>query len=106
MAKWQSQPLDAVHPVLFIDAIHVKTRDGAVANRPIDVVFLHVEGPLVSAVRDVSLSHSSAVPTLLQDACRPASRHSVTVNEWPALTTVQIIAMPEDRCPPGQGLDE
>ncbi|WP_435178218.1 IS256 family transposase [Actinacidiphila sp. bgisy145] len=37
MAEWQSRPLDAVYPVLFIDAIHVKIRDGAVANRPIYV---------------------------------------------------------------------
>jgi transposase-like protein len=37
MAEWQSRPLDAVYPVIFIDAIHVKIRDGAVANRPIYV---------------------------------------------------------------------
>ncbi|MFD7291554.1 IS256 family transposase [Streptomyces sp. NPDC059863] len=37
MAEWQSRPLDAVCPVVFIDAIHVKIRDGAVANRPIYV---------------------------------------------------------------------
>ncbi len=37
MAEWQSRPLDAVYPVVFIDAIHVKIRDGAVANRPIYV---------------------------------------------------------------------
>lgn len=35
MAEWQNRPLDAVCPVVFIDAIHVKIRDGAVANRPI-----------------------------------------------------------------------
>jgi transposase-like protein len=35
MADWQSRPLDAIYPVVFIDAIHVKIRDGAVANRPI-----------------------------------------------------------------------
>jgi len=35
MAEWQNRPLDRVYPVLFIDAIHVKIRDGAVANRPI-----------------------------------------------------------------------
>src|SRR5262249_5166467 len=35
MADWQSRPLDPVYPVLFIDAIHVKIRDGKVANRPI-----------------------------------------------------------------------
>ncbi len=37
MAEWQSRPLDPVCPVVFIDAIHVKIRDGAVANRPIYV---------------------------------------------------------------------
>lgn len=28
-------PWTGLYPVLFIDAIHVKIRDGAVANRPI-----------------------------------------------------------------------
>ncbi len=37
MAEWQNRPLDIVYPVVFIDAIHVKIRDGAVANRPIYV---------------------------------------------------------------------
>lgn len=37
MAEWQSRPLDPVYPVVFIDAIHVKIRDGAVANLPIYV---------------------------------------------------------------------
>src|SRR6266498_529250 len=37
LAAWQSRPLDAVYPVIFIDAIQVKIRDGAVANRPIYV---------------------------------------------------------------------
>src|SRR5689334_7126418 len=37
MAEWQNRPLDAVYPVIFIDAIHVKIRDGQVANRPIYV---------------------------------------------------------------------
>jgi len=35
MAEWQSRPLDPVYPVLFIDCINVKIRDGNVANRPI-----------------------------------------------------------------------
>jgi putative transposase len=38
MAEWQNRPLDAVYPVVFIDAINVKIRDGQVANRPIYVV--------------------------------------------------------------------
>jgi putative transposase len=39
LAEWQSRPLDAVYAVLFIDVIHVKIRDGQVANRPIYVVW-------------------------------------------------------------------
>ncbi len=35
MADWQNRPLDPMYAVLFIDAIHVKIRDGKVANRPI-----------------------------------------------------------------------
>lgn len=38
MAEWQNRPLDPVYPVVFIDAINVKVRDGQVANRPIYVV--------------------------------------------------------------------
>jgi transposase-like protein len=37
LAEWQNRPLDPVYPVIFIDAIHVKIRDGQVANRPIHV---------------------------------------------------------------------
>jgi putative transposase len=37
MAEWQSRPLDVVYPVIFIDAVYVKIRDGNVANRPIYV---------------------------------------------------------------------
>lgn len=37
MHEWQNRPLDPVYPVVFIDAIHVKVRDGQVANRPIYV---------------------------------------------------------------------
>jgi transposase-like protein len=45
MAEWQNRPLDTVYPVLFIDAIHVKIRDGQVANRPIYVaVAVSVDG--------------------------------------------------------------
>ncbi|SDB80408.1 Transposase (or an inactivated derivative) [Raineyella antarctica] len=45
MAEWQGRPLDPVYPVVFIDAIHVKIRDGQVANRPIYVALaVTVEG--------------------------------------------------------------
>jgi putative transposase len=36
-ADWQSRPLDPIYPVVFIDCIHVKVRDGQVVNRPIYV---------------------------------------------------------------------
>src|SRR3569833_550112 len=35
MTEWPNRPLDVVYPVIFIDAVHVKIRDGQVANRPI-----------------------------------------------------------------------
>lgn len=35
LAEWQARPLDAVYPVIFIDALMVKIRDGVVANRPV-----------------------------------------------------------------------
>ena len=35
MTEWQNRPLDGVYPVVFIDAMVVKIRDGLVANRPI-----------------------------------------------------------------------
>jgi len=37
MAEWQNRALDLVYPVVFLDAVHVKIRDGKVANRPIYV---------------------------------------------------------------------
>lgn len=37
MAEWRTRPLDSVYSVVFIDAVHVKIRDGHVANRPVYV---------------------------------------------------------------------
>jgi hypothetical protein len=37
MTEWCNRPLEVMYPVVFIDAIHVKIRDGQVANRPIYV---------------------------------------------------------------------
>lgn len=45
VTEWQHRPLDKIYPVIFIDAIVVKIRDGAVANRPIYVVLgVNMEG--------------------------------------------------------------
>jgi transposase-like protein len=46
MGEWQNRPLD---PVVFIDAINVKVRDGNVANRPIYIAL----GVTVDGTRDV-----------------------------------------------------
>jgi putative transposase len=45
MTAWQNRPLDAVYPVIFIDCVTVKIREGSVANRPISVALaVTVEG--------------------------------------------------------------
>jgi putative transposase len=49
MAEWQNRPLERVYPVLFIDAINVKIREGQVANRPIYVAV----GVSVDGERDI-----------------------------------------------------
>ncbi len=49
MTEWQNRPLDRVYPVVFIDCIHVKIRDGQVANRPIYVAL----GVTVDGERDI-----------------------------------------------------
>jgi putative transposase len=49
LTEWQSRPLDQVYPVVFIDAIFVKIRDGQVANRPIYVAI----GVTVDGDRDI-----------------------------------------------------
>ena len=49
LVEWANRPLDRVYPVVFIDAIVVKIRDGQVANRPIYVVV----GVTVDGERDI-----------------------------------------------------
>jgi transposase-like protein len=49
MVAWQNRPLEAVYPVVFIDAINVKIREGKVANRPIYMAV----GVTVDGERDV-----------------------------------------------------
>jgi transposase-like protein len=49
LTAWQSRPLDRVYPVVFIDAIHVKLRDGKVVNRPVYTVV----GVTVNGERDI-----------------------------------------------------
>lgn len=38
MQSWQSRPLDTIYPVLLVDGIRIKIRDGTVTNRTVYVV--------------------------------------------------------------------
>ena len=49
MTEWLHRPLDAVYPVVFIDAIVVKVRDGQVTNKPFYVAI----GVTVHGERDI-----------------------------------------------------
>ncbi len=49
MTDWQNRPLDKVYPVIFVDAVVVKVRDGQVTNRPVYVVI----GVTVNGERDI-----------------------------------------------------
>ena len=44
MTEWCNRPLESVYPVVFIDAIHVKIRDGQVTNRPVYGYRGHLRG--------------------------------------------------------------
>lgn len=49
MTEWLHRPLEKVYPVIFIDAMVVKVRDGQVANKPVYVVI----GVTVDGERDI-----------------------------------------------------
>ena len=49
LGDWQNRPLDRVYPVIFIDAVIVKIRDGQVANRPVYAAI----GVTVDGKRDI-----------------------------------------------------
>lgn len=49
MTEWLTRPLDEVYPVIFIDAMVVKVRDGQVMNKPVYVVI----GVSVNGERDI-----------------------------------------------------
>jgi len=49
MTEWCHRPLDRVYPVIFVDALTVKIRDGQVTNRPVYVAI----GVTVDGERDI-----------------------------------------------------
>src|SRR5690606_41097817 len=66
--RGQSRPLDAIYPVLLIDAIHVKIRDGQVANRPVYVAVGSIW--LVSVTCWRSEEHTSELQSRENFVCR------------------------------------
>src|SRR5690606_40812873 len=45
LEEWRNRPLDQVYPIVYIDALMVKIRDGVVQNRPVYLaVGVDVEG--------------------------------------------------------------
>ena len=49
MEAWQSRPLDAIYPVVLVDGIRIKIRDGTVTNRTVYVAM----GINMDGVRDI-----------------------------------------------------
>lgn len=49
MTEWLTRPLEKIYPVIFIDAMVVKVRDGQVMNKPVYVVI----GVTVNGERDI-----------------------------------------------------
>lgn len=50
MTEWCNRPLDRVYPVVFVDAIAVKVRDGQVTNKPVYVAIgVTVDGEVTSS---------------------------------------------------------
>jgi putative transposase len=49
MSEWMNRPLDRVYPLMFLDAIFVKVRDGQVTNQP----FYAAIGVTVDGKRDI-----------------------------------------------------
>lgn len=62
MTECQNRPLDRVYPVVFVDALVVKVRDGQVRNKP----FYIAEGVTANGERNIHL---------IRNTFRFASRH-------------------------------
>ena len=81
LAEWATRPLDRVYPVIFIDAIVVKIRDGQVANRRVYAAI----GVTVDGQRDIlglwvgaggeGAIRSTADRRVLRRSDRAATRH-------------------------------
>ena len=66
LAEWSARPLDPVYPVLFVDAVVVKVRDGQVRNTPFYVVM----GVTTSGEREILGSRPATAPRVPGSGCR------------------------------------
>ena len=66
LAEWSARPLDPVYPVLFVDAVVVKVRDGQVRNTP----FYFVMGVTVNGERRSWASGPATAPRVPGSGCR------------------------------------
>src|SRR3954449_4482076 len=70
MTEWCNRPLESVYPVVFIDAIFVKIRDGQVTNRPIYVAV----GVTCTGERDILGLWAGDVGRAPSSGCRCSPR--------------------------------
>lgn len=83
MNEWRNRPLDSVYPVIFIDAINVKVRDGQVSNRPVYVVI----GVTVAGERDIlGLWAGDGTTVWDRTVVQTSSVHSARAGEVPVVT--------------------
>lgn len=73
LTDWQNRPLDRVYPVIFIDAIVVKIRDGQVANRPVYAAI----GVTVDGKRDILGLWVGTVARAPSTGCRCSPRSRI-----------------------------
>ncbi|MCU1399800.1 MAG: putative transposase for insertion sequence element ISRM3-like protein, partial [Acidimicrobiales bacterium] len=82
LTDWQNRPPERVYPVVFIDAIAVKIRDGQVANRPVHAV----NGSLLTANATSSGCGSAPVVRAPSTGCRSSSNRERRSNATAACT--------------------
>ena len=92
MVEWCNRPLDRVYPVIFIDAIVVKIRDGQVVNRPVYVVI----GVTVNGERDI-LEREDAAEAPRQVTNRQERQVARTVRDHSAPRDLARIALQSSR---------
>ncbi len=71
---WQARPLDPVYPIVYLDCIHVKVREGAVR---VKAVYLAI-GVTMAGEKEVVASEESILSTLVRAAAIVAAQCAVS----------------------------